>query len=281
MTTFRADDAKIRQSILEMLGCAGSKYTPMDLERKVCGQKKVSKKAVRRAVQALMAENRLTYTQFLGHTFVEISYKRPVETGGGVILAPPDAVVHPRPKQIVVRIEAGAAFGAGDHPTTRMALKLAAWTFHDHILPKPAQNCRVLDIGTGSGVLAAAACLMGAARAAGTDIDPCARAEAAQNAALNGLTNRMEIFDSIASLEKNSPGLPPFHLVLANLRYPTLVRMHKAVTEISAPGAVIIFSGFRPHEQPDLLKTYGAAGVDRLRTLEENGWCAATIQKRP
>ncbi|MBS0014519.1 MAG: 50S ribosomal protein L11 methyltransferase, partial [Desulfobacterales bacterium] len=140
MTTFRTDDAKIRQSILERLGRAGSKYTPMDLEREVCGQEKISKKAVRRAVKTLMAENRLTYTQFLGHTFVEISHKRAVKTGDWVILAPPDAVVNPRPKQIVVRIEAGAAFGAGDHPTTRMALKLAAWVFHDHILPEPAQN---------------------------------------------------------------------------------------------------------------------------------------------
>jgi ribosomal protein L11 methyltransferase len=122
---------------------------------------------------------------------------------------------------------------------------------------------------------------MGAARAAGTDIDPCARAEAAGNAALNGLTDRMEIFDSITALEKNSPGLPPFHLVLANLRYPTLVRMHKAVTEISAPGAVMIFSGFRPREQPELLKTYDSPRFDLLRTLEENGWCAAAIQKRP
>lgn len=281
MTTPRGEENNIRQRIMDMVGRAGSKYTPMDLQREVCARQKVSRKAARRAVKALMAENRLTYTQFLGHTFVEISYKRPVETGGGVILAPPDAVVTPRPEQIVVRIEAGAAFGAGDHPTTRMALRLAAWTFHDHILPKPAQNCRVLDIGTGSGVLAAAACLMGAARAAGTDIDPCARAEAAGNAALNGLTDRMEIFDSITALEKNSPGLPPFHLVLANLRYPTLVRMHKAVTEISAPGAVMIFSGFRPREQPELLKTYDSSCFDLLRTLEENGWCAAAIQKRP
>jgi len=281
MTTPRDEENNIRQRIMDMVGRAGSKYTPMDLEREVCARQKVSRKAARLAVKALMAENRLTYTQFLGHTFVEISYKRPVETGGGVILAPPDAVITPRPEQIVVRIEAGAAFGAGDHPTTRMALRLAAWTFHDHILPKPAQNCRVLDIGTGSGVLAAAACLMGAARAAGTDIDPCARAEAAGNAALNGLTDRMEIFDSITALEKNSPGLPPFDLVLANLRYPTLVRMHKAVTEISAPGAVMIFSGFRPSEQPELLKTYDSSCFDLLRTLEENGWCAAAIQKRP
>jgi hypothetical protein len=95
MTTPRADEDKIRQSILDMVGCAGSKYTPMDLEREICARQNISRKAVRRAVNALMAENRLTYTQFLGHTFVEISYKRAVETGGGVILAPPDAVVTP------------------------------------------------------------------------------------------------------------------------------------------------------------------------------------------
>lgn len=273
-------DKRLSKAIMDMLRCAEHKYTPLDLERSICSQCHAPAKTVRRTLKELIAQNRLAYTQFLGHTFVEISCKRAISAARGVILAPPDAAVDKASGKTVVRILPGAAFGMGDHATTRICLELMAWVFENQILPAPAASCRVMDIGTGSGVLAIAACLLGAGHAAGTDIDECARVEAAQNAALNDLENRVEIFNSVSRAKGINPGLFPFHLVLANLRYPTLAGMHDLVSEICAPGAAAIFSGFRPHERAGVLKAFAPEKFKLLRTFEANEWCGIAIKKK-
>ena len=100
------------------------------------------------------------------------------------------------PGDIVVNIKAGAAFGTGCHPTTRLALTGLEKVCKNNLIPIGTENCRVLDIGTGSGVLSIAALKMGLDQGIGLDIDPCARAEAAENAVLNGLSKRLEISGS-------------------------------------------------------------------------------------
>src|SRR5690606_13650087 len=97
----------------------------------------------------------------------------------------PESSLPPGPRTVV--LEAGAAFGSGLHPTTRLCL--------DRLVADPPA-APVLDVGTGSGVLALAALRLGAPWALGTEVDAAARAVAARNAARNALSDRLRIVDA-------------------------------------------------------------------------------------
>ncbi len=265
--------------IMDLIHTSDRKYTPLDLERAITAEHSVSGQIIRQVIRQLISKNRLVYTHLLGHSFLEISYKRPVHIGGGIILTPPDVFYMAGPEEIVVRIAPGVSFGIGDHATTRIALQLMAWAFENRTLPQNSsgtrQATRALDIGTGSGVLAIAACLKGITEAVGTDIEACARVEALENVRLNNLGNCIRITDATLDASCNS-----FSLVLANLRYPTLIQLEPEIQKICLPGALLIFSGFREHELADLLSAYPAPHYKRLKTLSQNNWCGIALQTK-
>ncbi|MBS3731592.1 MAG: 50S ribosomal protein L11 methyltransferase [Desulfobacterales bacterium] len=275
---------KLWDAVMEYVRNADHRCTPQDIEGAISLRLNTHRRTVRQAVRDLVLENRLVYTYLMGHTFLDISYRQPVDVGGGVILAPAEASCRPEPDQILIRIAPGASFGMGDHATTRICLQLISWAMHTRHLPAPSSALRVLDIGTGSGVLAIGACLMGAVAAVGIDTDACAQAEARQNVRLNGLEDRVCIMDTIENgleicLQNHGAALIP--LILANLRYPTLAHLCSRITAFAAPGALLIFSGFRQNELPDLVDTYESCGFQCLRTLSENAWHGFILKKLP
>jgi ribosomal protein L11 methyltransferase len=163
----------------------------------------------------------------------------------------------------------GAAFGLGDHPTTRLAIRAMAEALAGNV-PESA-----LDIGTGTGVLAIAAALLGARRVLAVDIDPCARAEAAANVAENELTARITVADtSIDRIQGD------FSMVSANLRPPTLSRLADRIGALSGADAVAVLSGFRPAEWPPLKRDYRISGWSPFWGGIENGWMAVACRKR-
>jgi ribosomal protein L11 methyltransferase len=262
----------IKAVIMDQIASSDRQWTQPDLERHLTHAHQIDSKKIRRAIRDLLLENRLAYTYALGCSFLAPSFARPVQIGGGVVLAPPGVSFEPSPDEVLVRIAPGAAFGMGDHPTTRLALELTAWAVRESgRLPAP-ETVRALDIGAGSGVLAIAAALMGVGRAIGLDTDPCARFEAAENIRLNGLTERVAIDPRDVGVIEGA-----FGLILANLRYPTLVRLAERIRDLSDPGAVLIFSGMRPDEAHDVLGTYDALGVRLLRQKTEKGWAGLAL----
>lgn len=267
---------RVKEAVIEQVGKNGEKQTPLDLERIISADFGLKGRTARKIVKSLVSENRLAYTQQFGRTFVEISRNRPVHVGKGVILAPPDIPFTPGHGQILVRIAPGASFGMGDHPTTRIALQLTSGALHENALPCRPEHAKVIDIGTGTGVLAIAACLMGAQSAVGIDTDPCARSEAAQNIRLNGLQDRI-LVDSGDRFE-NYYDKRAFSLILANLRYPSLAGMYTIICRLAKPGGLLICSGFRPHETADLVEIYTSCGFRHIDTLTENNWCGITLK---
>jgi ribosomal protein L11 methyltransferase len=141
---------------------------------------------------------------------------RPIEAGGFVIAPPWDA------PEGSVRIEPGAGFGTGDHPTTRQALTL--------LEPLLTDTTTVLDIGCGSGVLALAAASRGA-RVHGIDIDPAAVANAEHNAQLNG-------FDATFSTDPPED-CAPAEIVLANLHAELLVHYASTLERLATRHLVL------------------------------------------
>lgn len=268
----------LKQAIVEHIRKSWKRLTPIDLERIIARDFGLTGRAARKLVKSLISENILAYTQQLGRTFVEISTNRPFHVGEGVILVPPDISFTPEPGQILIRIAPGASFGTGDHPTTRIALQLISRTFRTQILPCPPENTKVLDIGTGTGVLAIAACLMGAAQAVGIDTDNCAQTEAAQNVRLNNLEDYIQIKEDIKITALNDR-TSSFPLILANLRYPTLARMQSFISDLASPGSVLVFSGFRDDEAKDLAQTYTSSDFRQTEALTENNWCGLVFKK--
>lgn len=263
----------LRSVIADEIGKAKRRYTPGEIERRIAAASGVSVRTARKVIREMIRENRLVYTQQLGHTFIETSYRQAVDVGEKIVLTPPDIDYDPPPGGIRIRIAAGAAFGMGDHPTTRISLRLAAWTLREHFPFSDSNATRAIDIGCGSGVLAIGACLLGVQEAVAIDIDACARTETGKNARLNNLENRIRISDEDASAVSG-----PFHLILANLRYPTLASLCTTIWNFAAPGAALVFSGFRENELPGILEAYPPESFTFLKALSENSWCGAVLQ---
>jgi ribosomal protein L11 methyltransferase len=152
-------------------------------------------------------------------------------------------------------IDPGRAFGSGSHPTTR--LTLAA-------LPGVVEpRSSVLDVGCGSGVLAVAAALLGAATVDATDIDPAALTATAANAAANGVSVRV--------------GEPsgPYDVVVANILAVTLIEL---ASLLSSSGDVIVLSGMLA-AQADAVAAAFADHAEISRT-DEDGWVALVLHRR-
>jgi len=132
----------------------------------------------------------------------------------------------------------------------------------------------VLDIGTGSGILAIAAVCLGVKQALAIDMDPCAIAEAGENIALNNLQNRIAISNRrIDSIDQE------FLVVIANLRYPSLKNYYPQISKLTDSGGWVVLSGFRPHERDDLMRLYMAPSFEVLWTADELGWSACVLKR--
>jgi ribosomal protein L11 methyltransferase len=203
-----------------------------------------------------------------------------MELSDRVVIAPPGISVPGKPGGVVVRLRGGPAFGDGGHPTTRLSVGAIDRLFARRADASHPSLESALDIGCGSGILALTALALGVRRAVALDIDPLARAETAANGRLNGMADRLRV--SGEGLESFSP---PFHLIMANLRPPTLRKMLPEIKRLAAPDAGLILSGFRSEEAEDLFETVESAGITRVGHANEAGWAAGTfifpLQCRP
>lgn len=177
-------------------------------------------------------------------------------------LAPPFVVLAPWHRweggEIPLVIEPGMAFGTGHHETTRLALMALA----RHLAPGE----RVLDLGTGSGILAIAAAKLGA-EALGVDIDPTVLPQAEENAHRNGVSVRF----LEGSLEEALP-YGPFDLLVANL----FAELHQALApryrEALAPGGRLLLTGILKEKAPLVREVLREAGLLPLEEAEEGEW---------
>jgi ribosomal protein L11 methyltransferase len=230
----------------------------------------------RAAVSALVAAGALAYREQHGHTIIEPSFGRPVRLSPRVIVAPPGIPCSPGGSAVVVRLAHGAAFGTGQHPTTRLSVRGIDAALGEKALVTPGAESAMLDVGTGSGILVAAALLLGIGRGVGVDIDPCAVDEARRNAALNRLSERL-IIGGMAIEEIDGP----FTLITANLRFPTLRRILPAMLRLSAPRAAWVVSGIRTGEVRPLREAYAASGLACRWQAAEKDWAALVFAAAP
>jgi ribosomal protein L11 methyltransferase len=195
----------------------------------------------------------------------------PIVISPRLVVRPPFAAHALTAGQCEVVIEPRQAFGTGAHGSTALALELV-----DAYLAT-AQPARVLDVGSGSGVLAIAALRLGAGRALACDLDPIAARETRENAARNGVAERLASF--AGSLDALGPRANDFELVVANVISSELRPILAALVARVAARGVAVFSGLLAAERESIgaaLARHGlrVAGERRERDSRDDEWLA-------
>ncbi|MDE2379035.1 50S ribosomal protein L11 methyltransferase [Bradyrhizobium sp.] len=175
--------------------------------------------------------------------------------------------------KLAIEIEAALAFGTGHHGTTRGCLLLL-----DHVL-KSSRPIRVLDLGTGTGVLAIAAAKALHRRLLGSDIDAPSVRVARENAALNGVGNLVQTIRATGFAAPDFASAGPFDLVLANILANPLRQLAGPMALHLAPRAQVILSGLLTPQAPAVIAAYRARGLVPLRHLRIEGWSSLLLRR--
>jgi len=177
------------------------------------------------------------------------------------------------PNQLGIEIEAALAFGTGHHGTTRGCLLLL-----DDAL-KAYRPRRVLDLGTGTGVLAIAAAKALRIRLLASDIDPLSVRVARDNARLNGVGNRVQTIRATGFSAPQFSAGGPFDLVLANILANPLRQMATPLARHLAPSALVILSGLLPPQAQGVIAAYRARGLVLERHILIEGWSSLLMRR--
>ena len=176
------------------------------------------------------------------------------------------------PNAVNLRIEAGAAFGTGHHGTT-----VGCLLAYDALL-KRRRHRRVLDVGTGTGVLAIAAARTGSATVVGTDIDPVSVRIARENAAVNRVRARFAHASGRADRRVRRAG--PYDLVFANILARPLVGLAQDIRGALRPGGVAILSGLLRTQERLVRAAYLNRGFALTARIRRDAWATLVLTRR-
>jgi ribosomal protein L11 methyltransferase len=204
--------------------------------------------------------------------------------GRRIVIVPAWDEYTPRPEQVVIRLEPGMAFGTGLHPTTRLCLK----ALEKHLLP----GGEVLDVGTGSGVLAIAAARLGARSVLALDADLCAVNVARENVAMNGVAGQVTVRHGTLPGSRTVPSYylagealellnaGQFDLVLINILAPVIVSLAPDLAARLTPSGKVIASGLIDSQEEEVTGALRAEGLQVTERMQEKDWIALVAQRR-
>jgi ribosomal protein L11 methyltransferase len=207
--------------------------------------------------------------------------------GQRIVVVPAWEEYEPATGEAIIRLEPGMAFGTGLHPTTQLCLE----ALEKHLAP----GATVLDVGTGSGILAIAAAKLGARSVLALDADPVAVSVASENVTLNGVGDRVTVrhgslaggtaqervpwrFVADSSLEVLDEG--QFDPVLVNILAPVIIAMAGAMADRLAPGGRIIAAGLVDSQEEDVVSALLAAQLRIVERLREKDWVTLVAKGR-
>ncbi len=265
-----------RERIVDFISRSPRRVTLTDLERGLGARSLPEKRALRKAVRQLVDQGCLQYAYRLGCSFLEPSIQGVVHVTRRLVLKPAHLPYSPAPGEVVVSLVPGSAFGLGDHASTRLALRGIERAVRENPGFQGWKTSRMLDIGTGTGVLMIAAVRLGMKGAVGLDPDPCARYEARENIRINGVADRAAVKDAPVEVQHG-----PFALVAANLRWPTLAQLAPRIGSLTCRGAGVVLSGIREEELGTIRSCYARAAFSTAWTGKEQGWCGVLLIKGP
>ena len=211
------------------------------------------------AIEAEVLEDRIWEREWL-------EYFRPVRFGRRLWVCPSGFEVV-EPDAVVLTLDPGLAFGTGSHPTTALCLE---W-----LDGQTLSGLSVIDYGCGSGILAVAACLLGAAPVHAVDIDPQALLATAANAAKNGVAEAVRCVGPERLADDVTADI-----VVANILANPLIALASELTGRVRHGGWIVLSGILADQSADVVRAYAALGFDFGPTVEREGWVRLVGHKR-
>jgi len=197
-------------------------------------------------------------------------HHRPLRVGPRSWVQPPWEDAPAAPGEARVLIDPGMAFGTGSHPTTALCLERV-----DELLAELA-GADVLDVGTGSGVIALLAVKLGAGRVCGTENDPVALEAARRGAELNGIAP-----DRIVWALADPDELPgaPYRIVVANILLNTLVELAPRIARKVGRGGRLVLSGLLSSQAAEAEAAYAAEGLLPAGRAERDGWVRVELAR--
>ena len=186
--------------------------------------------------------------------------------GKRIIVTPSWEEYVPTEGEVQMRLDPGMAFGTGTHDTTRLCLEL----LEEVVTPET----RILDVGTGSGILSVGGVLLGAPSALGVDIDPVAVKVANENAEINEVTGKTEFV--CGDLTDKVHG--KFEIVTANIVADVIIRLLSTVKNYLLKGGVLIVSGIIDTRADEVENACHEAGFVTEKRLEHGGWVAIKLR---
>lgn len=192
-------------------------------------------------------------------------YYHPMEIGSRLAVVP--SWQQYDTDRVKLILDPGLAFGTGGHETTSLCLEA--------LDEQVRGGERVLDIGTGSGILAIAALKLGAASAEGVDIDPVAVRTAGENAALNGVQDKLTVL--VGDLSDKASGT--YDIITANIVANAILSLAPAVPGLMAEGATFIASGIIDSRKDEVIAGLEKAGLAVVEVKEKRGWECIVCKK--
>ncbi len=200
-------------------------------------------------------------------------YFKPLRVTRSIVIKPTWERYQATSRDTVIDIDPGMAFGTGQHPSTWMCLEAL-----EEILLKDRsfREWRVLDVGTGTGILGIAAAKLGAKNVMCVDIDPQAVEIAHQNVAVNRVGDRVVIINSDVVRIKGS-----FELIVANLTADALVKIKSHLVKMMEPGGYLIISGIIEQNRKDIEKAFLKDKLTTHRAITDREWLSYVFKKPP
>ncbi|MCL6519599.1 MAG: 50S ribosomal protein L11 methyltransferase [Armatimonadetes bacterium] len=192
---------------------------------------------------------------------------RTTRVGKHIVIKPPWEKFNPEPGDVVIEIEAGMAFGTGQHPTTRMSLEA---------LEKRVRQCMtVVDFGTGSGILAIAAAKLGACLVIAFDIDELAVRAARENVQRNNEEEHIEVHqtDNLGFIQTT------VDLITANIVAETITKNAPDIARVLRRGGILIASGIVDEKSADVERALRNEGFDIAEILKDGEWTTLVAHK--
>ena len=197
-------------------------------------------------------------------------HHRPLRVGPRSWVQPPWEDAPAAPGEARVLIDPGMAFGTGSHPTTALCLERL-----DELLAE-LPGADVLDVGTGSGVIALLAVKLGAGRVCGTENDPVALEAARRGAGLNGIPSERMRW---ALADPDQLPEAPYRIVVANILLNTLIELAPAIARKVASGGRLVLSGLLAAQADEAEAAYAALGLSPAGRAQRDGWARVELSR--
>ncbi len=238
------------------------------------GESKLSKDSVEEFLRTIKNENLIESFSVEESSIEEINWNEEwekninvIEVSDKIVIKPTFREYTPKENQLVITIDPKMSFGTGEHETTKLVLKL---------LDKHNKTAkRVLDVGSGTGVLGIAASLLGAEKVVGIDNDEWCIENGVENIELNNVQSKVEVrLAEIKDVNDN-----PFDLILANINKHILIDIAEPMFNLVIPSGIIILSGLLFSDREDILQIYLKQNLKLIDEIQLGEWIALVFQK--